>query len=402
MPNKDEDLTGRIELFFLDSGAYSIFHRKAEKLEKINGKTVRKVNYGVYRSKGFARFLKGYAEFIKANAKYLHFYANLDAILHPELSWRSYEILTREYGLKPVPVIHPGTDLSYVEKYLADGCSFIGLGGFASKVMSRSTYIKWVSSVFDMITDGPDNVPFVRVHGFAMTSWRMMYTFPWWSVDSASWLKAAAYGGVYIPPYVGGEYRFDLRPMSVQVSTRSPGCLKDNLESFQFGYDAEKLKKKGTSKHITTWSPSERVILERWCEFTGLPMGSENEKGEVLEKGLLTDFNLRAHANLLYFEAFRKALPDWPNRFVTKTKKDLGLFRIKKTTDIRPELEPVPESDAKPKIFYSGVSSTKVNPEVMIPHKNPSVMLSYFDFHDKNTTATKRFKTYQDYKDKDV
>lgn len=374
-----------LESFFLDSGAHSL-HAKHIRPNKNKPWEER---HAYFHTEEFTQYLKKYSRFVARYEHAVDYYVNVDVIFNPELSW---EILKRleGMGMQPVPVIHYGTPTKWIEKHLEEGYTFLGIGGLGQEV-TKSKYYQWADRVFDIICSSADRRPLARTHGFAMTSFDLLSRYPWWSVDSASWLKSAAYGGIYVPPYRKGKYMFNQKPLQASVSTRSSSASKDNLNGFAFG----KGSTKKAGNHYSKWSPQEKRAVEEWAEYTGLPMGSEEADGTVIEKGLLTDFNLRAHANLIYFDEFAKSLRSWNRPFTpAKTKNIFSSLSIE-TFDTEP-LASKKDKDTV-RIYFSGVSSTKVNPEVMIPDRSPSVMLSYYDFHKRNGTARNRFRAYLKY-----
>ncbi len=62
--------------------------------------------------------------------------------------------------------------------------------------------------------------PKIKVHGFAVTSFNLMMKYSWFSVDSTTWLKHAAYGNVMVPKYDIAKKKFDYctPPLIVSVS----------------------------------------------------------------------------------------------------------------------------------------------------------------------------------------
>ena len=101
-----------------------------------------------------------------------------------------------------VPVLHYDPDRKKVARwlirYLEKGYSLIGLGGFSSSDdFGIGGLERLLDFVFSLLCPKWNNyLPVCRVHGFAMTSPNLMLKYPWWSVDSASWIKSAAYGNI--------------------------------------------------------------------------------------------------------------------------------------------------------------------------------------------------------------
>lgn len=224
--------------FFVDSGAYSAW------------------------TQGNAVDLDEYCAFIKANIDQIEVYAALDCIPGvqgkvasakerdeaAEITWQNYLYMLKE-GLDPIPVYHFGEDLRHLDRMLDFGCQYIGIGGLVG-VPSDQRRI-WLDRVFTRITTD-EGKPIVKTHGFGMTSIPLIFRYPWFSVDSTTWIKMASHGSIYLPAIVDGQFVFDRPPSVVSVSDRSP-------------------KQKKTGRHSNTLPPAMRLVLDRWlceCEKT--------------------------------------------------------------------------------------------------------------------------------------
>lgn len=279
--------------FFLDSGAHTLYNFHVKGKVKKNQDT-----YKWYTTKEFYDYMDKYANFVKANIESIDYYATVDVIYNPELSWKSLKYLENEHGLKPVPVIHCKTDLRWLDKHLEAGYKYIGIGGLGQE-STRFTYTQWADKVFDRIADPRTRNPTVKIHGFAMTSLDLMQRYPWYSVDSASWTKASGFGVVFVP-----QFRDELF-----LPLEKPSLIC-------FSYKPSALKAKG--KHYFQLSPKEKEIVDHWCkDYLKIPIGKV-KGNKVIRHGLLTHFGPRAVANLKYFEFMRKALPKWPWAFHIK------------------------------------------------------------------------------------
>ncbi len=268
-----------INEYFLDSGAFSQRARAKKEFPEDPFK--------YYDREDFRRYVDSYGRFCAKFKGSLDYYATVDVIYHPEKSWEVLKYLEKEYGLNPVPVIHFGTSLKWLHKYVDAGYDFVGLGGFSSRKGSRDEYLKWVSNNFEAVCAKGSRLPTVRFHGFAMTSWSMLTEFPWYSVDSSSWVQFAAYGWICFPRKTGGTFNFRAPPFSLQVSEQ-----------------AGSRKKQG--KHYLTVNPAERAILKEWLKQNGIPVGDDGQPGA------LNNYKHRVKANLLYYEALAAHLPEWP------------------------------------------------------------------------------------------
>jgi hypothetical protein len=162
---------------FLDSGAYSAF------------------------TQGLRINAREYADFIRRNHDIIEFAANLDAIGHgnEELSYDRQKMLGQllyhddlSHLLKPVHHVRDHDD--WLKRYLDDGHDFICLGGMVGE--STRTLKRWLDHVWYNYLTHADGTPKVKVHGFGLTTNVLMFRYPWFSVDSTSWVRASRFGGV--------------------------------------------------------------------------------------------------------------------------------------------------------------------------------------------------------------
>jgi len=161
---------------FLDSGAFTAWSR---------GKVIN---------------IDDYISFIYKYKDTIDVYANLDVIGSPEKTWENQMIMEKA-GLLPLPVFHtPFEDVKWLQRYIEQGYDYIALGGMAGGTISKTRIIKHLNSVFPNLLCDQEGLPKVKVHGFGMTALQLVYKYPWYSVDSASWqLRGSAYGLVDVP-----------------------------------------------------------------------------------------------------------------------------------------------------------------------------------------------------------
>lgn len=272
-------------LMFLDSGAFSLYNKQT-----LPG--TKKQKYQWFSTPEFRQYLDEYAAFIQKHKNGIDFYANVDVIYNPKLSWWSLKYLEEKHGLNPVPVIHQGTSLKWVHRYLDAGYTFLGLGGMAWRA-EKLKCLDWLNSVFSILCNTPDRLPIVKTHGFAITSFSMLVRYPWYSVDSSTWQKAGSFGQIIVPKRDGGKFNYIRGPYRIAVSDISPHH-----------------KVKGQA--ITNISKAERQVIDQWIEFTGIPLGKTAADGTVIEVGLANNPYARHAANKIYFLELEKHLPAWP------------------------------------------------------------------------------------------
>lgn len=298
--------------FWLDSGAHSLYNLHCYRNIVVDGKIVdrkfkhKDVRYKWYSKDGhsltraFVEYLDLYAAFVKEYKNSIDYYATVDVIYNPKLSWESINYLKSEHGINPVPVIHHRTPLKWVERYLEAGYTYIGLGGLGQQ-STKHDYYEWADSVYNFICSNKDRTPCVKTHGFAMTSYELLLRYPWWSVDSSSAYKVAGFGGIYIPHKRNGKFTFEVEPYIIAFSHRSTAKAK-----------------KG--KHYDTLNPKQKAVVREWLEEIDIPLGAMGDNEQVLEYGVTSEYNARALANLRFFQKLCEFLPKWPWSFKVKPK----------------------------------------------------------------------------------
>jgi hypothetical protein len=120
-------------------------------------------------------------------------FVNLDHIdrFHMEesahISFENFKHM-KSRGLNPMPVFHAGENYTYLEKYLDQGCDYIGLGGSAWG--SQAETVACYNRAFEIIERHGRRV---RVHAFGDTVRSRLLRFPFDSADSTSWLIQAGW-----------------------------------------------------------------------------------------------------------------------------------------------------------------------------------------------------------------
>ena len=175
---------------FLDSGAFSAF------------------------TMGVDVDLKAYCRYIQENGDIIEkiddaiLASVLDGIGDPLKTYENQMEMERN-GVRPLPCFHYGEDERYLD-YYANNYSYITLGGMVP--ISTPQLYHWLDRIWEKhLTDGAGR-PKVRVHGFGLTTMKLVERYPWFSVDSSSWVQTARTGGMMMYP--------DAR--SLQVSSQSP------------------------------------------------------------------------------------------------------------------------------------------------------------------------------------
>lgn len=340
-------------LLFLDSGAFSAWS-KSEKAKKKG-------------EKGLAINIDEYIEFIKEHEDELDVYAVLDAIgqyerfpFEPEMAeeaarqtWENQKKMEKA-GLKPLPCFHYGEPTKYLKRYVEE-YPYIALGGMVP-IETEDLY-RWLDDMFvDYLCD-KDGMPKVKVHGFGMTSVPVMTRYPWYSVDSTSWVLTGRFGSIYVPKLRGGKYDYRQDSWKVCVSNKSPDVKREGKHIDNFarmdreiildyihgkGYKLGKSKIDPTPKDKKTYKLKEG---ERWfgAEEAAATRTFIVESGEyvpneamyepnlveiVVEDGISNNYKLRDEMNIIYFLDLEKSMPKWPWPYVLEKKiKGFGFKR---------------------------------------------------------------------------
>lgn len=160
---------------FLDSGAFSAFTQGV------------KIDIGAY------------CDYIHRNADIIEFPSVLDAIGDYKGTWYNQAEMERR-GVKPLPCYHYGEPTEVLDYYVAN-YDYITIGGMVP--ISTPQLLLWLDRIWDEHLTHPDGKPKVKVHGFGLTSLPLMFRYPWYSVDSSTWVQWAASGMVLIPHRAG-------------------------------------------------------------------------------------------------------------------------------------------------------------------------------------------------------
>jgi len=198
---------------FLDSGAFSVWNAKKE----ID--------------------LDNYISFCKRYEKDLEVIASLDVIpgqpnkrLTPDMvekaAKKGFENYTKMLKAK-IPhekllhTFHQGDPKEYLERLVNIEEAYIGV----SPANDRTTIQRkeWLHDDCMPIIIGEDGKPKVKFHGFAVTSLKLVFAYPWYSVDSSSWrLRGGGFGLIDIPtnPYLKEQKDYYIRSLPISKGVK--------------------------------------------------------------------------------------------------------------------------------------------------------------------------------------
>jgi hypothetical protein len=204
------------QTIFLDSGAFSMF------------------------TKGVDIKLEEYAEYIHANKDIWHVVSNLDDTTKtPQISYDNQKAL-ESLGCGVQPVFHCREDERWLQRYLDEGYDYLFIGGMVPETTKYLT--QWLDHIWENYLINPDGSPRIKVHGFGLTTLSLMFRYPWYSVDSTSWVMASRMGKIFVdlPHKIQG----------VAISDKSP-------------------RVKDTDQHYDSLSPSLRQLIDQRFEELG-------------------------------------------------------------------------------------------------------------------------------------
>ncbi len=291
---------------FLDSGAYSAFTQGIE--------------IDIYE----------YIDFIKKYEDILEVYANLDVIAKgkteadkkqaAEKTLENQKIMEAS-GLSPLPTFHYGEPFEYL-KYYTENYDYVALGGMVGTPSNK--LILWLNVCFEKYICDKKGLPKVKIHGFGLTSLKLMMRYPWYSVDSTSWVMTGRTGGIYVPKFRNGKWIYNENSWKITISAANPGIQE-------------------AGKHFKTLSPGQQQVVLDYIHAKGYCLGKSQFKEEeqtyelkegekwagkkpkdkaskrlieiIEEPGLCNQYRLRDELNIVYYQDLEKALPEWPWAF---------------------------------------------------------------------------------------
>lgn len=117
----------------------------------------------------------------------------LDGIGDP-LKTYQHQLYMESKGAKPLPCFHFSEDPRYLDWYV-QRYEYITIGGLVGKAQKDQEV--WLDRVWEKhMLDGSGKAR-LKVHAFGMTAPALMKRYPWHSVDSSSWIQAAAFGSIF-------------------------------------------------------------------------------------------------------------------------------------------------------------------------------------------------------------
>jgi len=240
-------------------------------------------------SKGIKIDIQEYINFIKKYKNQIDIYSVLDDINDPVKTLKNQKIM-ESAGLNPLPCYHYGEDKKYLEYYVSK-YDYISLGGMVP--ISKKYLQLWLDNIFSCYICDSSGMPKVKIHGFGMTTFNLMRRYPWYSVDSTTWVISSRMGEIIIPRFKNNKYKYNIRPLRIKISDKGP---------------------KTNGKYYDTLSIMTRKLILKYIEMKKFDI--KKLKKEYIQRDLL---------NLEYLKDFEKDQPKWPWPFIYNGVRGFGL-----------------------------------------------------------------------------
>lgn len=184
-----------------------------------------------------------YAQFVSQHGALFTCVSSLDDTHKDEqLSYDNLKALERLGCKNLCPVFHTRENPKWLQRYIEEGYPYIFIGGMVPE--TTKWLFGWLDELWDKYLTDKEGRPLVKIHGFGLTVFDLIQRYPWFSVDSSSWLQRGAYGSC--------AFLFNNKINVVTFSEKSP-ALKD-----------------WKSKHFENLSLQERNILIEQIGAAGL------------------------------------------------------------------------------------------------------------------------------------
>lgn len=178
--------------FLLDSGAFTF-------MNKANDKHF-----------DWHKYALNYGEFVRTHNIEHYFELDIDVIIGIKEVERLRGVLEQAAGKKCIPVWHKSRGLEYWRQMCKE-YDYVAIGGIVTKEIERKDYP--VFSYLLKIAKESD----CRVHGLGFTNIKGMNKYPFYSVDSTSWLSGNKFGAVYL--FDGKSMQKAIKPTGSRVKS---------------------------------------------------------------------------------------------------------------------------------------------------------------------------------------
>ena len=229
---------------FLDSGAFSMF------------------------TQGVEIPLEEYADYVRTHQDIVDVASVMDGIGDPQKTYEN-QLLLEDMGISVLPCFHYGEDTRYLEYYLAR-YKHITLGGMVP--ISTPELYKWLDFIWENFLTDAQGYPTHKVHGFGLTVTDLMKRYPWYSVDSTSWVLTGSFGAIFARTDEGREFRLAISEHSPTRHTQDKHF--DNLSPIDKKTVGDLIESRGHSVEElrTVYWKRDLWNIQYFKELCDLPM----------------------------------------------------------------------------------------------------------------------------------
>lgn len=210
---------------FLDSGAFSAYTQNVT----IN--------------------LDKYCEYIKTNSNIVDFASVLDSVGDPARTYSNQRDMERN-GCAALPCYHYGEPEHYLTRYI-DSYAYITIGGMVP--ISKPQLRLWLDRIWSNYLCDNTGRARVKVHAFGMTNLELMARYPWYSVDSSSWVQIGSMGNILVPG-LG----------TVAISDTSPRIKEEGQHAQNLTNPQRWALRELVTKRGFTWERLQKEYVSRW------------------------------------------------------------------------------------------------------------------------------------------
>ena len=183
-----------------------------------------------------------YVDYCKRNADIIEHASVLDGIGDAQKTYEN-QCLMEQQGVKPLPCFHYNEDERYLEHYIKN-YEYITIGGMVP--ISTPQLFHWLDRIWARYLCDGSGRPRLKVHGFGLTSVPLMERYPWYSVDSSSWVQIGAHGNLFMPEF--GTIAFSTQSPNRKVENQHidtlPPIMRQRVEArlIEQGYDVTRMR----------------------------------------------------------------------------------------------------------------------------------------------------------------
>lgn len=177
--------------------------------------------------------IEEYAEFLRENQDIIEMASVLDAIGDPVGTFHNQNALEK-MGVEVLPCFHYGEPWDLCEYYVRN-YDYITIGGMVP--IPNAKLEPWLDELWGTVLTDRDGYARVKVHGFGQTSPDLMIKYPWYTVDSSTWVQWALNGGIALPGWRGMLMISDSSPTRKQF-----GRHYNTLSAAERAYADERIR----------------------------------------------------------------------------------------------------------------------------------------------------------------